>query len=250
MALLSCFYCCIASAEMRNLFTEFTTALEKGDLKAIDSLIKDGLQVNDAVAPTVYFAVGRSTSGIIQFRGGRYQMNASVSEDFLVSLIKRLAKSKADFTNAFALDDVSPLTYNLLKALLDAGANPDKYERPMTQPILFYKLERYNSTKSNIDSIKVLVDHKASLTKGIYGFRTHAMDYFLRHMGLEITSNLTENRLSYISEVLEILRKGGADKSDAKKYLDELRQKHRNIPDALKYLDKIEDAVNGSWWFW
>ena len=235
-----------ASAAMRNLLSEFQTAMNAGDFDKINSLIKEGLQVNDTLE-MVYELALKKPAG-----------KASVSEDFIVSLIKRLAKAKANFKDKDVFDEKSvyDLTYlsdNLLTAFLEAGMNPDvnpilrRYrDRNQYHSPLFYCLSRGGYSKE----IKLLVEHGASLSYGMYGFRTHAMAFFLEHRALEYTSSLTENNLKYITEVVEILRKAGADKSDAKKYLDKCREKHRNVPDALKYLDKVEDAVNGSWFDW
>lgn len=237
-----------ASAAMRNLLSEFQIAMYAGDLDKINSLIKDGLQVNDTLEMVYDLAMAKSVS----------PGKVSVSEDFLVSLIKRLAKAKANFKDKDVFDqtstyDLTYLNYNLLVAFLDAGINPDviplsrKYwDKKEYHSPLFYCLSSEGYSKT----IKLLVEHGASLSYGMYGFRTHAMAFFLEHRDLEYTSSLTENNLKYITEVVEILRKAGADKSDAKKYLEKCREKHRNVPDALKYLDKIEDAVNGSWFDW
>ncbi|MBR6900660.1 MAG: hypothetical protein IKN30_01180, partial [Synergistaceae bacterium] len=172
--------------------------------------IKDGLQVNDTLEMVYDLAMAKSVS----------PGKVSVSEDFLVSLIKRLAKAKANFKDKDVFDqtstyDLTYLNYNLLVAFLDAGINPDvskywdgkEYHSP-----LFYCLSREGYSKA----IKLLVEHGASLSYGMYGFRTHAMAFFLEHRDLEYTSSLTENNLKYITEVVEILRKAGADKSDAK----------------------------------
>lgn len=227
-------------AAMRNLMDEFKTAVDAGDLEKVDALIKEGLQVNDTVAIVCLKAI----------------FDPAVKVDFMISLIKRLAEAKADFKyvfkikteySAFINKGTNYLSTRVLKAFLEAGADPNEWghmiDKAGKNSPLFEELEKGSP---NPERIKLLVDHKASMTQGIIGFRDQAMRYFLEHQKLESTSNLTEGRLKNIVNVLEILRKGGADKSEAKKYLKELRDKHRNVPDALKYIDKIEEAVNGS----
>ncbi len=193
-----------ASAAMRNLLSEFQSAMNAGDLDKINSLIKEGLQVNDTLE-MVYELALKKPAG-----------KASVSEDFIVSLIKRLAKAKANFKDEKVFNkifydkkndaigySIIDLSDNLLTAFLDAGINPDagpdssyykeRLEKEDYHSPLFFYLSRSGTPHVIKERIKIYVEHGASLSYGVYGFRTHAMAFFLEHRALEYTSSLTEN---------------------------------------------------------
>ena len=229
-----------ASGAMRNLLHEFHSAIYAGDMNKVNSLIKEGLYVNDAIEPTYNFCLK-----ISQLISAAPDAKTLAAEKFCVSLVKTLSRAKADFTNSLAYYDNYKLSANILKAFLEAGADPDKTIANRVPSALFLLLESA-ANMQNVEKISILVEHKASLTKGIYGFRDHALCFFLQNRGLEKTSNFTSSNLNFIFSVVDILRKAGADTSDAKKYLASLRDKYRNIPDALRYVNEIEKRIDKS----
>lgn len=116
-----------------------------------------------------------------------------------------------------------------------------------------------------LERVKILAGHKASLKSvGLVGglfvsvisigsdtIPTEAIHYFLAKRGLDKTSNLTEENLSSIVNVIKVLHECGAATGDAKDYLRKLQEKYKNIPDAQKYIGEIEDSMkSSSWWSW
>lgn len=253
-----------ASAAMRNLFNEFQRAVERQDLESIESLIKEGLTVQDAV----------------QYTADKVQSKSSLSEneeEFYVSLIKILTKYKGNFKDAHLYNKQNGiiLSQEIFKALLDGGANPDKDRYSNGYTLLFatlYGLGKQRIIKQDdtlLERLRMLVQHKASLIrddniegtmnsllddfavvlgqeKTRYDNDREAMSFFLKYRGLESTSYMTQDNLDSISAVMEVLHEGRASTSEAKSYLKKLREKHRNIPDALKYLDQVSDSMTSS----
>ena len=168
-----------------------------------------------------------------------------------------------------------------MELLLDGGADPDKPRRLRDRStnaefashttLLFETLEQLREQPVIaeddflLERVKILAGHKASLKNvGVVGgifvsilsiggesSTTEAINYFLKGRGLESTGNLTEENLSSIINVVNVLRDAGAGTGEAKDYMKKLREKYRNIPDALKYIDRVEASFkSSSWWSW
>ncbi len=262
---------------MRNLLSEFRSAISVRDSGKAQSLIKEGVDASDAVS----IIISRNPSG-------------NEDEDFFVPLIKALAK-KTSFKNIplyigngeAGRDDLgnimlgTPIASNkILSALLDGGADPDRTRRLKDRStgtefdshttMLFETLNILRKqpviTENSdlLERVKILASHKASLKNvGLVGglftalvtigsdntVPTEAIHYFLEGRGLNRTSNMTDENLSSIVNVVKVLHDLGASTGDAKDYLKKLREKtYRNVPDAQKYLEEIEGAMKSSSW--
>ena len=183
---------CVASAAMRNLLLEFYGAtgifvygkyIDSGmeglsrdidyqnKLKQVDDLIKQGLHAQDAMERICYLALNISNLA--------KEKEFNKAEAFCVALIKRLTKAKADFKEilgdkflgkeeilAYGQRKPRPansLTNNLLKAFLDAGAEPHYYllyEVLKNSP--YNQNSNWNAQKAKwlLERAKILVDHK------------------------------------------------------------------------------------------
>lgn len=229
----------------------------KERLNRIDELIKQGLNVNDTL--TRMFCLALDVSSINAKKTNEEELNKA--EAFCITLIKKLAKSKANFKNVFSdkflgkkEDRERPancLTNNLLRAFLDAGAEPQYYLLDFIFKDFRYKQgDKWDNQKAKLflERAKILVEHKVKVDLG--WFADSPMKIFLKNIYLFPSENFTEedkkNHFEYISEMIELLHKAGADTKEAKEYLSELRNEYRNTPEALKYLDKIEKLVNKS----
>ena len=284
---------CVASAAMRNLLSEFNNAtniftydnsheavggLNKNidyekSLNQIDGLIKQGLHVDDAVGRACYLALNIS---YLYKKGSSEELNRA--EAFCIALIKRLAKAKADFKEVLgekflgskSKEAANNLTNNLLKTLLEAGADPNKYsgKRSLLNEIFHdspYNESQKNSpkwndqkAKMNLERAKMLIEHKVSLGSLSYNYYVCGSNgdtamaellkntYLRRMLNGYISVEDEKKQFEYISNMLELLRNAGADPKDAKKYLDGLREEYRNTPEALKYIDRVEKLINKS----
>lgn len=284
---------CVASAAMRNLLSEFNDATNiftynrddrveglspdidyKQRLKQVDTLIKQGLHVEDTVMKVCNLALNISQ----MYKNGN-TTGLDKAEEFCIALIQRLRKAKADFKDVFgdkflgsmSKNSTNDLTNNLLGAFLDAGADPNQYSgNPSLLNEIFthspHEIRGYfdsdkisyswndQKAKINLERAKMLLDHKVSLGSLAYNWYicvSHgdsAMAVFLKNMPLvgDFPEDFDKKRFEYISNMLELLHNAKADPKDAKDYLAKIREANRNTPEALKQIDRVEKLVNKS----
>ena len=231
----------------------------KERLNRIDELIKQGLNVNDTLRRM--FCIALDVSLINAKKTNEEEFNKA--EAFCITLIKKLTKYKANFKDIFGdkflgkegQEAANRLTNNLLRAFLDAGAEPQYYLLDFIFENFPYKWQgnKWDNQKAKLflERAKILVDHKVKVDRGGCGCSADSpMKVFLKNIYLFPSENFTEednkNHFEYISKMIALLHEAGADTKAAKEYLTELREKYRNTPEALKYLDKIEKLVNKS----
>lgn len=267
-----------SSAAMRNLLTEFDAAVSRRDSEKARSFIKEGVDANDAVR----IIISRNPVGneAEEFFVPLIKVLAKKTSFKDIPLYVGSTESGRDNQGNIMLG--IPIASNkILEALLDGGADPDRTRRLKDRStgtefdahttMLFEILDTLGRqtvvTKDDkqLERVKILAGHKASLKSvGLAGglfvslisiggdtIPTEAIHYFLAKRGLDRTSNLTNENLSSIVNVVKVLHECGAATGDAKDYLQKLREKYRNIPDAQKYIGEIEDAMkSSSWWSW
>lgn len=232
----------------------------KERLNRIDELIKQGLNVNDTLRRM--FCLALDVSSINAKKTNKEEFNKA--EAFCITLIKKLTKNKANFKDILGdkflgkegQRSANYLTNNLLRAFLDAGAEPQYYLLDFIFEKFPYKWQgnKWDNQKAKLflERAKILVDHKVKVDRGGFGCCSadSPMKIFLKNIYLFPSENFTEednkNHFEYISKMIALLHEAGADTKAAKEYLTELREKYRNTPEALKYLDKIEKLVNKS----
>ena len=222
-----------ASAAMRNLMTEFMRAVENKNLEKVNSLLKEGLNFDDAANYT-WAVIVKNIESI-----------SNKDEDFYISLISTTFEGKFKRKKL----SVAPSSDKFLRALLKAGV---VFERDVF-PLPYWNLymgaidslrakKHIGENDKDLKRLRMLFDEFRDYKPGPGPGLAY---YFLEGRGLDDPNNLTQENLDSMLLVFEILK--GNDnwefRSHAKNYLDSLRKRYRNIPDALKYIDKIDDVM-------
>ena len=235
-----------ASTAMRNLLTEFENAVKAKDLEKANSLLKEGLNVQDAVKSTCT-AINRYVS--------KGSLNEA-DENFYISLMNTLIETyKGNFERYAITNHLHSVSDNFLQALLDAGLGFQYNPRSETFDSLTYK-KHIDKDDKDLKRFQMLLSRKD--VKGspyidvdefnqphIYDDDTDLLAYiFLKARGLDKLENLTQENLDSMKSVFGVLNYSffGVE-GFAKSYLKGLRTKYRNMPDALKYLDEIKETL-------
>lgn len=249
---------CVASAALRNLLSEFQSAVSQKDIGKVQNLLKEGVDIND-----VALLVTKNSQG-----------TGNISFD--VMLIQEVAKVKGGkkaLINNFP-PDVDGRNFNkipnaTLKALLEVGIDPNvqvqsgflsslldmflNYQRFIFQTLS--KEYTHSHTADNvIERVKILVDNGAK-TDFWFGFDTRsAAQYFVENSWEDLVKALTsseavkEKYTVYFSEVINVLKNSGADMSGAKKFLEGKRDEYRNYPDVIAYINQLDEILTRSFW--
>lgn len=250
---------CVASAALRNLLSEFQSAVTQKDIEKVQGLLKEGVDIND-VAPLV-------------IKNSINTRNLS----FDIALIQAVAKAKGGkeaLINNFPPEPEGNVIFNkipnaTLKALLEIGIDPNVQlpsgfwyailnmlgnDRTFIFQTLSKEYTRSHTANNVVERVKILVDNKAK-TDFWFGFGTRsAAQYFVENSWEDLFKALTsseavkEKYTSYFSEVINVLKNAGADMSGAKKFLEGKRDEYRNYPDVIAYINQLDEILTSSFW--
>ena len=253
---------CVASAALRNLLSEFQSAVSQKDIGKVQNLLKEGVDIND-----VALLVTKNSQG-----------TGNISFD--VMLIQEVAKVKGGkkaLINNFPPSDnaaASAKFFNkipnaILKALIGAGIDPNVqflgglwfaiWDMIMnSERLIFSTLSTeyvYSHSANNVvERLRILLDNGAKTDFG-FGFDTRsAAQYFVENSWDDLFKALTsseavkEKYTSYFSEVISILKDAGVDMSGAKKFLEGKRDEYRNYPDVIAYINQLDEILTRSFW--
>ena len=251
---------CVASAALRNLLSEFQTAIRQQNLEKVQSLLKEGVDIND-VALLV-------TQNVTDTR------NLS----FDVALIQEVAKAKGGkkaLINNFPPDNLggnaifNKIPNATLKTLLEIGIDPN-VQLPSgfwyailnmlgnDRTFIFQTLSKeytHSHTADNVvERVKILVDNKAK-TDFWFGFGTRsAAQYFVENSWEDLVKALTSSEAvkeiytAYFSEVINVLKNAGADMSKAQDFLKSKQDEYRNYPEVIAYINQLDEILTSSFW--
>ena len=104
------------------------------------------------------------------------------------------------------------------------------------------------SNEEVIERMKILVKYK---TKFTHEREYPIVEFFLRkfftifRVKMAKVENYSPNDdIAFASEMIEILKKAGANTKSAKKYLEETKYSYRSYPDMVKEIEKLEKSLN------
>ena len=253
---------CVASAALRNLLSEFQSAISQQNLEKVQSLLKEGVDIND-----VALLVVKNTTDT---------RNLS----FDVTLIQEVAKAKGGkkaLINNFPPHDNGAASAKFfrnipnatLKALIEAGIDPNVqfpsglwfaiWDMLMNSERLIFSTLSKEYTHSHIaynviERLKILVDNGAK-TDFWFGFDTRsAAQYFVENSWDDLVKALTSSEATkatytaYFSEVINILKNAGADMSKAQDFLESKRDEYRNYPEVIAYINQLDEILTSSFW--
>lgn len=223
-----------ASAAMRNLLTEFQNALKAKDLEKANSLLKEGLNVQDAFDATKT-AINNYTSK------GSFN---EAEENFYISLITKTFKGKFKGYLISSSSFSETFSDKFLKVLLDAG---------MDSSCLRANLCHYLSNRQHIDkndqnlkNLQIILKRGDSdISRDLWVFINDSVlpSFFIRQRVFGNPENLTQENLDSILLIFGILNYSAEGVEAAKYNLNKLREQYRNVPEALQYLDKVEEGL-------
>ena len=252
---------CVASAALRNLLSEFRSAVSSNNIEKVQALLKEGVDINDVAKFVIVNSPAKSNGS------------------FYVSLIETVAKVKGGkkaLQNNFPPDDdgnfyrkFNDIPNAVLKALLEAGIDPDAQ---ITSGFFYSILDMFwnngrfifqtlskeytqsHTASQVIERVKILVDNGAK-TDFWFGFDTRsAGQYFVENSWEDLVKALTsseavkEKYTSYFTKVINILKDAGADMTKAKEFLKDKRDDYRNYPDVIAYINQLDEIITGSFW--